>query len=212
MSVLTSIVWDLEFGDVARRHALNLILYQLELRDRGEREDPQLQKDIAHAMSGLRYTIAYKTLRQLIGSPHDEVRAEVMKSAGRMGHPKAFLLFEQGLQDNQPEVRQAALEGIALHTYDEAYDHLVRLFQQHSQADVREVVLRALGQLRSIEAAEFLWGLLRSEPSDGEEERIQGVAAQAFRAGLRPEWRAIFRSKLYAEPRAIADRLSQVLG
>lgn len=212
MSVLTGIVWNLEFGDVARRKALNLILYQLDLRHRGERDAPGVDRDIAAAMSGLRYNIAYKTLRQLVQSPHPEVRAEVMRSAGRMGHPKAFLLFEPGLADGHPEVRRAALEGLQVHTYPEAYDHLVKVYQQHGQAEVREAAVRTLGQLRSFEGAEFLWGVLRVEASDAQEQKLQEAAAGAFRAGLRPEWRAIFRSKLHVEPSGPRERLQALLG
>ena len=211
MTVLTDIVWNLEYGDVARRHALNLILSQLDLRRRGEKESVEQQVNIARAMGGLRYTIAYKTLRQLLSSRHDEVRAEVMRSAGRMGHPKAFLLLEAGLADERPEVRTAALEALASHTYPEAYDHLVRVYGQHSAPDLREAVIRTLGRVRSFEAAEYLFGLVRAVPSDPEETMLQGIAAQALKAGLKPEWRTVFRSKLHAEPDSVRDRLKAVL-
>ncbi len=211
MAVLTSIVWNLEFGDVARRHALNLILYQLDLKARQVKDDPNLQREIAQAMGGLRYTIAYKTLRQLIESKHKEVRAEVMTAAGRMGHPKAFILMELGLLDQDESVWRAALGAVASHTYPEAYDHLVRLFQQSSNPEVRQVALRTLGQIKSFEAAEYLWGLLRSE-AQAEERAMQEVAAQALRANLTSEWRAVFRSRLYAEPEEIRERLRAILG
>lgn len=212
MAVLSSIVWNLEFGDVARRMALNLILYQLDLRSQNLKEDAKLQKQIAHTMGGLRYTIAYKTLRQLIESKHTEVRAEVMKAAARMAHPKAFILLELGLHDEQEEVRKQALEGVQAQIYAEAYDHLVRLYQQSSNLDVRVAVVRTLGQLKSFEAAEYLWSLLRSDAVDKQEEATQEVAAQAFQANLTQEWRSIFRSRLHAEPDGIRERLRGLLG
>jgi tetratricopeptide (TPR) repeat protein len=212
MTVLSRIVWDLEFSDPARRQALNLLLVRLDLRQKGERSDPSLQRDIAQAMSGLRYDIAYKTLRQLVESPHVAVRAEVMASAGRMRHPKAFLLLDRGLKDGVEAVRKAALEALALHTYPEAFDPLVRTLQQHTKADVREAGVRALGQIKSFEAAEQLWGMLRAEASSEEERRVEVVTVEAFRANLKPEWRAIFRSKLQSEPKGARERLGAILG
>lgn len=211
MSVLTGIVWNLEYGDVARRHALNLVLYHLDLRDRRVEDDPELLREIAQAMGGLRYTIAYKTLRRLVESEHASVRAEVMTSSGRMGHPKGFILLEMGLVDQEESVRQAALEAIRSHYYPEAYDHLVRLYQDHSKAAVREVVLETLGQTSSFEAAEFLWALLRSEVTDQDEEENRAVAARVFGRMLRPEWRTVFQNQLTSEPDPIRKRLQPLL-
>ncbi len=211
-SVLSSIVWDLEYGDVARRMALNLILYQLDLRSDRKGDDPTLQKQIASTMGGLRYTIAYKTLRQLVDSKHAEVRAEVMTAASRMAHPKAFILLELGLLDKEDEVRQSALSAITAHTYPEAYDHLVRLYQQNSDVNVRITVLRTLGQIKSFEAAEYLWSVLRSDAVDEQERQTQEAASAALQSNLTPEWRSIFRSRLHTEPEEIRERLRSLLG
>jgi tetratricopeptide (TPR) repeat protein len=211
MTVLTNIVWNLEYGDVARRHALNLILAQLELRSRGEGESVDQQINIARAMGGLRYTIAYKTLRQLMGSAHAQVRAEVMRSAGRMGHPKAFLLLESGIADENEDVRTASLDALSAHDYPEAYDHLVRIYQQHSRPDVRAATIRTLGRLRSFEAAEYLLGVLRTTPTDPDEETLQRIAMETLRGTLKPEWKSVLRSRIHTEPDQIRDRLEAAL-
>jgi hypothetical protein len=69
-----------------------------------------------------------------------------------------------------------------------------------------------LGQIKSFEAAEQLWGMLRAEASSEEERRVEAATVEAFRANLKPEWRAIFRSKLQSEPKGTRERLSAALG
>jgi len=210
MAVLTNIVWNLEFGDVARRHALNLILYHLDLREKNAADDPELLREIAQAMGGLRYSVAYKTLRRLVESPHVAVRAEVMTSAGRMGHPKGFILLELGLVDKDETVRAAALEAIKSHSYPEAYDHLVRLCQDHTRPETRRVLVETLGQLGTFEAAEYLWGLLKAELENHSDE-LWKTTADVLRRMLNAEWRAIFQSRLSNEPDEIKARLRPVI-
>lgn len=211
MAVLTNIVWNLEFGDVARRHALNLILYHRDLAGQDASDNPALLKEIAQAMGGLRYTVAYKTLRRLVEDRHASVRTAVMVSAARMGHPKGLSLLEIGLTDASEEVRDAALAGLASHNYPDAYDHLVRIFQDHATPEVQRTVLETLAQCRTFEAAEFLWGSVRSEAHTEGEMALQDVAARALAQVLKPEWRTIFLSRLGAEPEDTRKRLRAAL-
>ncbi len=212
MSVLTSIVWNLEFGDVARRQALNLIFYHLDLKDGNAGNDANLLKEIATAMGGLRYNIAYKTLRRLMDAPFAEVRAEVMVSSGRIGHPRGIVLIEMGFADESPKVREAAIAAIAMHTYPEAYDHLTRIYSQQRAVEARSAVLATLRAMRSFEAAEFLWNVLRTAPMDKDEEALHDFASDALRAILTAEWQGIFRGQLAHEPADVQERLRAVFG
>ncbi len=208
-SVLTGIVWNLEYGDVARRNALNLLLYHLDLRGQQRDQSPALLKEIAAAMGGLRYNIAYKTLRRLVESEHHDVRAQVMTSAGRMGHPKGLVLIELGLVDKHADVRKAALEALRQHTYPEAFDHLTRLYQDHAATDVRQTLLLTLAHLASFEAAEFFFGLLRAD-ADGDP-ALSESAHNALRRILNAEWRAVLAARLNAEPEPTRRRLQAAL-
>ncbi|MEO1271528.1 MAG: HEAT repeat domain-containing protein, partial [Myxococcota bacterium] len=116
-----------------------------------------------------------------------------------------------GLVDNAAEVQQAAIEGLRTHNYPEAFDHLVRIFQNHSRLDVRRVVLEALGKIANFETAEFLWSLLRSDAEDEQERALRDAAGQVFVQILTSEWRAIFQSQLSTEPDEVQRRLGPIL-
>ncbi|MBH25946.1 MAG: hypothetical protein CMH57_16180 [Myxococcales bacterium] len=211
IAVLKNIIWNLEYSDVSRRQALILVLYYQDLRNKDVDDDPELLQRIARTMAGLQSSASYKTLRRLVENRHASVRAQVMSAAGSMQNAKGFILLEMGLVDASEEVQRAAVEGLKTHNYPEAFDHLVRIFQNHSRPDVRRVVLEALGKIGNFEAAEFLWSLLRSEAEDEQERAIRDAAGQVFVQLLTSEWRAIFQSQLNTEPEEVQRRLGPIL-
>lgn len=204
LTMLTQVVWDLNYHDTVRRKALNLVLFYLDVREQaGGANDKRLNIEVARALAHMRPKLAFRGLKKLCGHDDPEIRAEAVRSAGHTAHPSGLTLIEQGLRDNDPRVKQAAMEALPRHTYPEAFDALKRILESHDDVAVQQAVVATLARVRAFETAEYLFRMLVA----GTPQEVLGYARESLQALLTQDWRRILANRARNEPPAVRERL-----
>jgi len=202
--MLTQVIWDLNYHDTVRRKALNLVLFYLDVRDEeGGAQDKRLLLEVARALAHMRPKLAFRGLKRLSTHEDGDIRAEVMRSAGHTAHPSGLTLIEEGLEDDDQRVRQAAVEALARHGYPEAFDALKRILEAHDDMDVQRAVVSTMGKVRTFETAEYLFRMIAA----GMNSEVLGYARESLQKILNPDWKRILANRARNEPPAVAKRL-----
>lgn len=119
--------------------------------------------EICQHLGEIRSYSMLSALERLFASGGPAVRFAVMKACGTLYFKRTFQLVERALVDPDASVQKAALTTIGQLHFRHAFDPLVRLYRNHTEQEVREAVLGALGKIASPEAAEFLIDIVRHE-------------------------------------------------
>lgn len=161
VAVCAFIVGDAHYMDMIRRRALNVLLLYLESRSEGE--EPSLLALIAHGLGELQAYVVLRPLERLCEHPDPKVRAGVMKALKHLFFKRTFHLVQGGLEDENDEVREGALEAVAALHFPAAFDRLSRIFRESEDQKVRRTALESIGRIATVEAGEFLLEVMRHE-------------------------------------------------
>lgn len=202
ITMLTQVVWDLNYHDTVRRKALNLVLFHLDVRDTEGGQDRRLLLEVARALAHMKPKVAFRGLKRLIQHSDPEIRGEAVRSAGHTSHPSGLMLIEQALDDHDATVKQAAMEALSRHGYPEAFDALKRILEAHEDQDIQKQVVTTMGKVRAFEAAEYLYRIIAS----GHPQHLQSQVRNSLNAILTPDWRRIFRNRVGSESDAVQGR------
>lgn len=107
------------------------------------------------------YTVL-SPLENLIDHESKLVRRSVLSAARKLLFKRTFNLIRKGLVDQEDEVREVAAEAVSRLHFNHAFDPLQRIFYESREADARLAALGSVGQIASLEAAEFLVEVLRT--------------------------------------------------
>jgi hypothetical protein len=103
-------------------------------------------------------------------------------------------------------VREGALEAMTALHFPHAFDPLTRIFREHDEAKVKEVALRSIGRIASLEAGEFLVEVLRYEA-----EPLRGVARELLAQFDNPDVLPILKKHLELESGQARQSLEQIV-
>ena len=99
-------------------------------------------------------------IQDLESSPDPEVRAEAARALqGYTSERSLRALVLAGLEDPNPDVREAALDSISEWTFEE----LVALLKDHPESDIRQAAAAALGRMKDRRAVRPLGAALESD-------------------------------------------------
>ena len=204
LAVLSQVVWDLNYHDTVRRKALNLVLFDLDLRDEDKAHHAGLNTEIARTLAHMKPKVAFRGLKKLARHSSPGLRAEAVKAAGTAGHASGLTIIEQALSDSVAEVKRAAIEALQRHNSPESFDALKRILESHRSTEVQQAVLATMARIRTFEVAEYLYRMLVANSNPAVEVELR----RAFQAQLSARNRRIFSNRLAGETQAVQQRLS----
>lgn len=192
--VCASLVGNVSYVDVVRRKALKVLFMVHEARKRGP-EEPQALARIAESLGEIHAYAVLSPLEKLGSSTLDAVRAQAVGSTKHLYFKRSFVLVRKGLQDSAPEVREQAIASMKELHFNHAFEPLSRIYREHEDLRVKKTVLRSVGRIFTVEAAEFLLEVLRYEGSD-----LPQVAEEALSSFEHPRLVSLVEQQLLIEP------------
>jgi HEAT repeat protein len=109
----------------------------------------------------LQHKAAVRPLVALFDQGDEATRALVVDKGTSLKQKEAFALVDRALLSGG-RVRDAGVIALRRMTFNTALDSLVRIFNSHEAADVREACLRSIASIGTDEACEFLLDVVRS--------------------------------------------------
>ncbi len=160
-AVASSIVGDLRYPNGIRRRALVVLLTVAQAERTSSRDNSNTAVKLAELLGELQSYAALAPLEKLFESPDADIRRAAVKSLRYLYFKRSFVLVRKALVDAEESVRAAAVVAIGGLHFPHAFNPLARLYRESTDARVQRACLESIGKIASIEAAEFLVGVLR---------------------------------------------------
>ena len=173
--VAGTIVGDRKYPAGFRRRALNLMLFLGDARATSVDGSLATLGKTARLLGELQSYSALAPLERLLQHPAADVRRQVMRALRYMPFKRSLGLVVDGLADADAEVREAAIASLRGLHFSHAFDPLQRIFREHPDDNVKIAALTSIGRIQTLEAGEFLIGVVRHEP-----DRFRKVAKKAL--------------------------------
>ena len=124
--------------------------------------DPQhVPPGLIEKIGELGHKAAVRPLVALFDQGDETTKALVVDRGSALKQKEAFSLVDRALASTG-KVREAGVIALRRMTFNTALDSLVRIFNSHDAADVREGCLRSVAAIGTDEACEFLLDVMRS--------------------------------------------------
>jgi len=164
---------------------------------------------LAEQLAQLQLYVVLSPLEKLFEGPERQVKVAVLSAMQTLFVKRSFITVRAGLRDADPAVVEQAARAVEALYFQHAFDPLSRIVREAPQAGVRAAALRALARVDTLEAAEFLLGILEHGAPVDRTAALEGLkrsrgarfvelAKQSFR-GSAPEVqnaiREVFRAR-----------------
>jgi HEAT repeat protein len=159
--VASSIVGDIRYPNGIRRRALVVLLTVAQAERTNTRDNPATAIKLAELLGELQSYAALAPLEKLFESDDPTIRRAAVKALRYLYFKRSFVLVRKALVDSDEAVRAAAVVAIGGLHFPHAFNPLARLFRESTDTRVQRACLESIGKIASIEAAEFLVGVLR---------------------------------------------------
>ncbi len=159
------VLLDKRWPDLIRRKALlaRLTAFAVE----GRPEDPSssallsgARARLAEQLAQLQLYVVLSPLEKLFERPERQVKVAVLTALQTLFFKRSFITVRAGLRDADPAIVEQAARAVEALYFQHAFDPLARIVREAPQAGVRAAALRALARVDTLEAAEFLLGVL----------------------------------------------------
>ncbi len=175
--VAASIIGDLRYPNGIRRRALVVLLTMADAAARGDEATPETLVKIADLLGELQSYAALNPLERLFDHDDAQVRRAAVRALRFLYFKRAFVIVRRALRDDDAGVRVAAVEALGGLHFPHAFNPLAQIYAESDDPRVRAAALESIGKIQSIEAGEFLVGVLRQE-----EGSLRDVATRALAA------------------------------
>ncbi len=179
------VLLDKRWPDIIRRKAMLARLTALPLEAQPDASDAEATAGrvrLAEQLSQLQLYAVLAPLEKLLDRPERRVRIAVLQAMQTLFFKRSFVSVRRGLSDADPAVVEQACKAVEALSFHHAVDPLSRIAREAGEPPVRASALRALSRVDSIEAAEFLLGVLEhGTPAD----RVAALAALKSARGLK---------------------------
>ena len=164
------VLLDKRWPDLIRRKALLARLTAFAVEGRPETAGPQLvaaRVRLAEQLAQLQLYAVLSPLEKLFEQPERGVKVAVLSAMQTLFFKRSFITVRAGLRDADPPVVEQAARAVESLYFQHAFDPLARIVRESPQPGVRASALRALARVDTVEAAEFLLGILEhGAPAD----------------------------------------------
>ncbi|MBN9167739.1 MAG: hypothetical protein BGO98_29340 [Myxococcales bacterium 68-20] len=164
------VLLDRRWPDLIRRKAMlaRLTAFAVEGRpDDASGPATNARVRLADQLAQLQLYAVLSPLEKLFQRPERPVKVAVLAAMQQLFFKRSFVTVRAGLRDADPAVVEQAAKAVESLYFQHAFDPLSRIVRESSQAPVRASALRALARVDTMEAAEFLLGVLEhGAPAD----------------------------------------------
>ncbi len=157
------VLLDERLPELYRRRALLARLTALEVEDVPDDLAPtatNARVRVAEQLAQLSLYVVLSPLEKLFTRPERAVRIAVVAALQTLLYKRTFITVRAALRDPEPAVVERATKAVASLYFQHAFDPLARIVRESQQPEVRAAALGALANVDSVEAAEFLIGVL----------------------------------------------------
>ena len=159
------VLLDKRWPDLIRRKALlaRLTAFAVEGRPEDAQSNALLvaaRVRLAEQLAQLQLYVVLSPLEKLFERPERQVKVAVLTSMQTLFFKRSFITVRAGLRDPDPAVIEQAARAVEALYFQHAFDPLARIVREAPQPGVRAAALRALARVDTLEAAEFLLGVL----------------------------------------------------
>jgi HEAT repeat protein len=212
--VCADVLLDKRWPDLIRRKALlaRLTAFAVE----GKPEDPRSNALLASArvrlaeqLAQLQLYVVLSPLEKLFERPERQVKIAVLTALQTLFFKRSFITVRTALRDADPTVVEHGARAVEALYFQHAFDPLSRIVREAPQPPVRAAALKALARVDTLEAAEFLLGVLEHGAPVDRTAALEGLkrargarfvelAKQNFRgatADLQNALREVFRAR-----------------
>lgn len=161
--VCADVLLDKRWPLLIRRRALIARLTALEIEARGADARPSLvdaRAQLADELSRLQLYAVLSPLEALFAIPERRVKTAVLRAMQTLFFKRTFVTVRAGARDADPAVVEQAARTIGALHFPHAFDPLARIVRESAHPGVRASALRAMAQIDTTEAVEFLLGVL----------------------------------------------------
>jgi tetratricopeptide (TPR) repeat protein len=156
--------------DVIRRKALLARLTAFAVEARPDDASPGAAANrvrLAEQLAQLQLYTVLSPLEKLFTRPERAVKIAVLAAMQTLFFKRTFLTVRVGLREPDRGVVEQASKAVESLYFQHAFDPLARIVRESQEASVRASAIRALARVDTVEAAEFLLGVLEhGAPAD----------------------------------------------
>jgi tetratricopeptide (TPR) repeat protein len=164
------VLLDRRWPDLIRRKAMlaRLTAFAVESRpEDGSGPATSARVRLADQLAQLQLYAVLSPLEKLFSRSERQVKVAVLAAMQQLFFKRSFVTVRTGLRDGDPAVVEQAAKAVESLYFQHAFDPLSRIVREHPQPHVRASALRALARVDTMEAAEFLLGVLEhGAPAD----------------------------------------------
>lgn len=164
------VLLDRRWPDLIRRKAMLARLTAFVVEPRPE-DASQVATNtrvrLADQLAQLQLYAVLSPLEKLFARSERPVRVAVLAAMQQLFFKRSFVTVRAGLRDGDAAIVGQAAKAVESLYFQHAFDPLSRIVREHPQPEVRAAALRALARVDTMEAAEFLLGILEhGAPAD----------------------------------------------
>jgi tetratricopeptide (TPR) repeat protein len=164
------VLLDRRWPDLIRRKAMLARLTAFAVEGRPEDASGPVtaaRVRLADQLAQLQLYVVLSPLEKLFQRPERAVRIAVLAAMQQLFFKRSFVTVRAGLRDSDPAVVAQASKAVESLYFQHAFDPLSRIVRESPEPAVRASALRALARVDTMEAAEFLLGVLEhGAPAD----------------------------------------------
>jgi HEAT repeat protein len=204
------ILLDRKWPDLIRRRALlaRLQAFAVEATTESDVSPAALSARVrlAEQLAQIQLYVVLSPLERLFASASPEVRIAVLAAMQQLFFKRSFVTVRAGLRDPNPAVVTQASKAVESLYFQHAFDPLARIVREASEPSVRAAALRALARVDTVEAAEFLLGILEhGAPTD------RSAAVEGLKRSRGARFVEVARSALHTATPEVQTTLRDVL-
>jgi hypothetical protein len=203
------VLLDRRWPDLIRRKAMlaRLTAFAVESRpEDGSGPATAARVRLADQLAQLQLYAVLSPLEKLFTRPERQVKVAVLSAMQQLFFKRSFVTVRAGLRDGDPAVVEQAAKAVESLYFQHAFDPLSRIVREHPQPHVRASALRALARVDTMEAAEFLLGILEhGAPAD------RSAALDGLKRSRGARFIELARSSIHGATPDVQSSLREVL-
>lgn len=203
------VLLDKRWPDLIRRKALLARLTGFGVEARPDDASPQAtaaRARLAEQLAQLQLYAVLSPLEKLFERPERQVKVAVLGAMQTLFFKRSFITVRGGLRDADAAVVEAAAKAVGSLYFAHAFDPLARIVRESPQPHVRASALKALAKIDTVEAAEFLLGVLEhGAPAD------RGAAVDGLKAARGARFIEVAKAAMPSSAPAVQGVLKDVL-
>ena len=171
------VLLDKRWPDLIRRKAMLARLTAFAVEGRGDTggATTQARVRLAEQLAQLQLYVVLSPLEALFEHGDRAVKIAVLAAMQTLFFKRSFVTVRLGLREQDPGIVEQAAKAVEALYFQHAFDPLSRIAREQPQPGVRAAALRALARVDTMEAAEYLLGVLEHGAPVDRQAALEGL-------------------------------------